>query len=530
MVGVLKFKLTVSTTFLESVIVRKGDTLPMGSINREPVTASWKRLFGHLGWFSYVWLVVGFATGTALLVGPVQWINSVGRSLGWTVLIERIVMVLIIMIFVSMTALISWWLTTRFITKGTWGSSGFLLVLSTVGAGIALGMWMNPVYMTGAEDPIRMLEGNPRFAFGNYPTEERIRELEQEGFTAVVSLLHPAVVPFEPALISRQKRMLRNSPLEFVHAPMLPWISDNEQTMGVLRELVNRPNGKFYVHCYLGMDRVNLAKRIILRASGKSPDQFQSSGRDIRDRDTFERGPIYRLSDSVVVSPFPTEEEFLAYVFGGRIQQVVSLIADPGPSMQKMLERERTLMDQYGLPFYSLPIPTKDGYDPDRALEVVERIRSFEGNTLVHAFRTDRSSPEVEAFVMAYHSGLPPLPPSLFDEPLERGELLLVGVDRLLGPRPVGSEWADVLARGGVRDVVYVSANRDEATADMRSSARTAGLTWHEMDTIGSPADANLPGQGPWYVYGSALNGSSETRSDTLSHVLDILEGTGEKQ
>jgi len=41
--------------------------------------------------------------------------------------------------------------------------------------------------------------------FGPYPTYEELRKLQDDGYTAVVSLLHPAVVPFEPKLISDER-------------------------------------------------------------------------------------------------------------------------------------------------------------------------------------------------------------------------------------------------------------------------------------------------------------------------------------
>ena len=65
------------------------------------------------------------------------------------------------------------------------------------------------------------------FTFGPYPTEDRLAALERDGYTAVISLLHPAVVPFEPKLIADETAAAERVGIEFIHLPMLPWIADN---------------------------------------------------------------------------------------------------------------------------------------------------------------------------------------------------------------------------------------------------------------------------------------------------------------
>src|SRR5205085_11387192 len=110
----------------------------------------------------------------------------------------------------------------------------------TLAALLSLYAWMNPGRMLAA-----MAGGTPggslatasgaHFIFGAYPDEATLRELKRQGVTAVISLQHPAVVPFEPASIEAEKKASARVGLEFIHAPMLPWVSDNRAALEQIR-------------------------------------------------------------------------------------------------------------------------------------------------------------------------------------------------------------------------------------------------------------------------------------------------------
>lgn len=60
--------------------------------------------------FAYIWLMAGFFTGTLVLLGPVRWLTSVGRSTGWPQRMEDLAVSVLIILYVILSALLSWWL------------------------------------------------------------------------------------------------------------------------------------------------------------------------------------------------------------------------------------------------------------------------------------------------------------------------------------------------------------------------------------------------------------------------------------
>jgi hypothetical protein len=141
-------------------------------------------------------------------------------------------------------------------------------------------------------------------------------------------------------------------------------------------------------------------------------------------------------------------------------------------------------------------------FDPQQALAAAQRAKTLPRPLMVHGFRT--VSPAVEAFVQAYRSGLPPLPPSLFLEPLRGGPARVLGVNVAAGPRPAGPEWGSYLQQRGVRGVLYVGPV-DAAARQDREIARSIGLGWSAAGGTAAEVLTAVASGGPWYVYGSGL-------------------------
>ncbi|MBI3962177.1 MAG: DUF2341 domain-containing protein, partial [Deinococcus sp.] len=106
-----------------------------------------------------------------------------------------------------------------------------------------------------------------RFIFGPYPDEAEIKRLAGEGFTGIITLLSP-IIPFEAVLLAQERAAARAAGLELVEAPMFPWVSANEEVLAMIRQLVESGTGRYYVHCYAGRDRTDLARSVILEATG----------------------------------------------------------------------------------------------------------------------------------------------------------------------------------------------------------------------------------------------------------------------
>lgn len=266
----------------------------------------------------FLWILgcTGFVLGTLTLRGPVRWITAALRDSG----AEQ--------------------------TAEDWVVRGTIVLLLLVSLGVAM----------------LLVEA----------VRERLAELKERGFTGVITLLHPAVAPFEPALLEKEQEAARQVGIALVHTPMLPWVSQNEKSLETIRRLARSGAGRYYVHCYLGKDRVNVVRRLA-------------------DVPAFERGSIYHLPGGVHVAPYPTDEEWFGYVLSGSVKQVLSLL-DPGsPDDSARVAEERALLAKYHIPLEIATIRSTP-YDPEQALAAARRARALPKPLMVHAFRTAGSA------------------------------------------------------------------------------------------------------------------------------------------
>ena len=351
----------------------------------------------------FFWLTAGFSIGTGTLLGPVRWTASHARSAGWSQTSENAAIVGIIVALIAVSGFLAFRLA-RVVSRTPsrivrWG---WPLALSLAAAWM-LHLWLNPSLLMGSSG--RVTEAGPRFTFGPYPDEKRLRELESEGYTAVISLLHPAVVPFEPVLIADEEKAARHAGIELLHVPMLPWISDNAASIEQIRKLAASPTGRFYVHCYLGMDRIQLVRRVVEQMDPAAKLSPQVAAIDLGTTPAFERGSIEELEPGVFLTPMPTESEILRFILPAGVKQVVCLLDPRDPDDAIWIEKERAQLATLGLPFAVLPL--SDGRDPERRIgEAVRAVRGMQKPVIVHAFFSPATgkAPWAAAFAKAYRA------------------------------------------------------------------------------------------------------------------------------
>ncbi|HEY0021830.1 MAG TPA: hypothetical protein VGB24_02940 [Longimicrobium sp.] len=448
--------------------------------------------------FFYLMGTIGFFAGTLTLLGPVRWATSALRARGAGQGVEDLVVRGMILLLVAGAAFVAWKLTGRFMAiagRGRWATPA---VTTALACG-ALLMWMNPRLVNRGE---QMTDSGERFVFGPYPDRAALARLKRQGFTGVITLLHPAVAPFEPRLLAQEREAAREVGIELIHTPMLPWISENEESVERIRTLARSGQGRYYVHCYLGRDRVNVVRRLLMDGDASVAEAEKESGaRRLGDMPAFERGGIYHFPDGVHVAPFPTDEEWLGYVLSGSVKQVLSLLDTANAEDATWVAKERGLGRQYRMPVEFATIRSFP-YDPQQALAAARRAKALPRPLMVHGFRT--VSPAVEAFVQAYRTGLPPLPPSLFAEPMEGGPVRVLAPNVAVGPRPTGREFGAYLQQRGVRGIVHAG-TADAASRADRAIAESIGLTWKAGGATAAEVRAATAQGGPWYVYGPGL-------------------------
>lgn len=330
--------------------------------------------------FLFVWLMVGFATGTLVLVALVPWLTSTMRAAGWSQGSEDLAMWGIIAAYVASSLLLALVLT-RWMHRSQRPivRAGVPIAATLLAAG-ALWGWMNPgVYAraAGGEGGRVETRSGAEFVFGPYPDYEKLKALKERGFTAVVSLQHPAVVPFEPQGIKAEREAAEELGIPLIHAPMLPWVSDNESSLQKIRKIARTGSGRYYVHCGLGRDRVNVVRRMLERdgarlAAEGGAEAARSFG--VRER-PLERGWHEEIARDVWLVPYPNEHEFFGNMLAGQVESV-ALLLDPAENEQAAwVEHTRALMSKYGVQMTELPLPR---HGLTRAPEVARSVAGLE--------------------------------------------------------------------------------------------------------------------------------------------------------
>lgn len=236
------------------------------------------------------------------------------------------------------------------------------------------------------------------------PAEAKLRDLKGAGYTAVITLLHPAVIPFEPRLLATETEAAERAGIPLIHLPMLPWVSDNAEALLAVRRLAESGEGRFYMHCYLGVDRVNVVRRVVENVRGIDTVDGAESARgprleDLTGNEGFERGAVIELAEGVFVTPYPTGEEWNSFIIGGRIRTVISLLDPAHESDRRWIARERLLLESVGMTFVHSPVPSS-GSNRAAALAAVAAVRAAEKPVIVHGFLIP--SHPVEAFMQAF--------------------------------------------------------------------------------------------------------------------------------
>lgn len=356
--------------------------------------------FKDLPLLLYYWLCLGFFLGTLVLMGPVRWLATWSRAHDWSAAKEKI----FVLLFIALLAAVSF-LAARWSAKRTSAAAGKTVKAAFAASAllafsVSLWFWLNPKLMIDRGMAVTQADSSgTQFVFGPYPEEQKLSELKNEYYTAVISLLSPAVVPFEPVLMGREAAAAKEAGIELISVPMLPWVSTNDQVEGKIEELIRRGGGKYYVHCYLGKDRVNIFKKLLGSRSPEAKlDSLQPEGlRTLYDLKRLERGPVAVLDKDVFFTPYPTDEEFFGYILNGSVKTLVSLL-DPGNKEDlPWLVKEKETAAKYKVKFAHYPWKTLSGEKKRAALQELLKLKK---PLVIHAFLSP--APECTDFIEAY--------------------------------------------------------------------------------------------------------------------------------
>lgn len=350
----------------------------------------------------FFWLMIGYPLGTVTLIWPVRWVTNYAIEQNWTQSTQDLIVKVIIGILVILSFLFALMATRRFINMERGFRKVFYIFFFIVVSGFCVWLWTNPKLIQSDTRTTSIVgSNNTEFVFGPYPDEYDLQRLKDSNYTAVISLLHEAVVPFEPKLLNDEKENCEEVGIQLINIPMLPWISENESALKKLEDFALNNKGKFYLHCYLGKDRVNLAKRIIETANAEIKIKSQLQARSITDLSKFERGEIIKLDENVYVTPYPTDDEFLGYVLNGSFKNIISLFDPKNPKDTLWTNKEKKLCQTFKIPLQFFPFD-----EPRPAKKKLESLTKLalesEHPLLIHGYASD--SPQVKSFVEYYNS------------------------------------------------------------------------------------------------------------------------------
>jgi phytol kinase len=359
-------------------------------------------------------------------------------------------------------------------------------------------MWFNPVKF-GEQARKADAASASRFTVGPYPDLDKLAELKKAGYTGVISLLHPAVMPFETTLIETEKANTGKTGIKMIHLPMLPWISENRSSLARLTEIAGRKDGRYYLHCYLGKDRVNVALRTIADADPSVRKSIGFNARSLSMRRKLERGQVMMPMENVYLIPYPTREELFGFIMAANITNVVCLMDPNEENSVKIMAEAELMLAGHGVKQVNCPIK-RNPYQPVQIREAVARVKEMTGAVVVYDF--DTPSFRTEAFVQACSDERPCLPPALTASSVDVAPVRHLAPNVISGRRPVRLAEFEQLEKAGVQNFLYVgSAEEPEAVRD-RELAGIARFNWQVTSDESGAALEMVKTGGPWYVYG----------------------------
>lgn len=404
------------------------------------------------------WLTIGFAGGAVVLLAVATPLEAWLTGNGWSANVTNVLLSLVAIAWVVSAGMIAWRAAMRLAT-----ARAFFLYHAVMM--VACGLVFNAFVRAGsglfAGFRGEQKEVTSRFTFGPYPDRAMLEDLKRGGYTGVVTLLSP-LVPFEAVLLDEERQNATAVGIELVEASMLPWISANEEALATIRALASRDAGRYYIHCYLGRHRAELANFAIQEATGR-----RDASALARLPARLMRGPVTRLGETIVLGPAPTREEWFEFLVRAGIRRVLVLgdtTAVPGWASEihgwaaasavetgyALVTAESSQDALRALGSGSYPVYVHSFF-VDRRLESLVRAVDPEGRLP----RVSQPEPDPVGEFLARVDTRPVSLPFQLPDVLERGPITRHTSGRwAFGPLPTEEEWRGAFASSGLRFVI----------------------------------------------------------------------------
>lgn len=315
-----------------------------------------------------------------------------------------------------------------------------------------------------------------RFTFGPYPDETIMKQLKEEGYDGIITLLSPTI-PFENQLLDTEQENGKQIGLTIHSLPMLPWIGDNKESIQKAKALANDSNKRYYVHCYLGKHRVDMIKQVILEELGDEAEQIRRPVPSI-----FERGNVYSYRDEqIILGPFPSDEEWFK-LLRSQVKEVVSILDSNNPWNEQI----KKVSNENGIKVTLFPLDSEHP-DPIKVKQIVEYVKARQHKVFIHG---SSKEPRIEVLDIALRTGLIPTQ-SLAMSTASANQLLKINRWSYIGPFPNQVEW-EKMKKAGISSVVFLDdgegASNQKLQTLAQQQAKRYGLSYQTY-RIDSQAD-----------------------------------------
>jgi hypothetical protein len=338
-----------------------------------------------LGSFLYLWLMTGMFVGTIVLVLAVRWILAGLARLGWAQGAQNAVLIIVILAYVILSWFIARALQRRMLATSNSAIRFGIPVTATVLAVATFWLWSNPgglfASLAGGSFSRLSMGSGAVWEFGAYPDTPVLRRLKRENITAVITLEHPGDL-VERQGIQEERRATRELGIQLIEAPMLPWVSNNQASLDLIRSIASKGTGRYYVHCGLGRDRVNLVKHM-LEAMGARTVAAQGylEGNFFNTRiPNFERGQLGTFGDDKWLVPYPDKHEMLGNILQGKTAHMILALDTTDAQQRQWWQEAHTLFKEYAIPFDDMSTKSSD---QARIRQIVARMLALRGPAAV---------------------------------------------------------------------------------------------------------------------------------------------------
>lgn len=352
--------------------------------------------------FSFFGLSLVFPLGLLMLtIGPTRMIAEKAAAENWTESNESTVQKIVVLLFLVAVLFLTIFVNRFFIKSKSTSSKNLMLVFSGIALLVSLYIFsFKPELLinSSADDTDFNKSANAEFHFGPYPDADKIAELKDQNYTAIISLLNKMVIPAEPILMEKEIKNTTEVEMKLISIPMLPWIDDNNTSILKIQDIARTFKGKYYVHCYLGKDRANVFKNIIENENSAIKIKSELGSNNIDTLKSFERGKIFKLQKHIYYTPYPTDDEYFGFILTGKIENVVCIMDQ---KIDKVLvEKETKIMRHYNQDFHFLPLADSDS---DKKIQsVIDSILKLKQPVLINSYSTKTNL--AERFVKLFNA------------------------------------------------------------------------------------------------------------------------------